>query len=115
MKVKKIAFIVMIFTSMSFNIFPKSGMVYDEYLKTDLYTEEENGFVSTKQMAEKLAEIYLINIYGDSIKKKFPLKAILIDEIWYISGTLPEEYEGGVPIIKISKKTGAVLGFINFK
>ncbi|MBC6719222.1 NTF2 fold immunity protein [Treponema sp. Marseille-Q4130] len=73
------------------------------------------GTIVSDELAIKLTEIYLIDLYGERIKKRFPLEATLKDEIWYVSGTLPAGYEGGIPIIKISKKTGAVLGFINSK
>src|SRR5574344_804701 len=115
MSVKKIFIIFILFSLILLYAKETKKMEYDNYLETQMIVETENGFVATKEIAIQLAEIYLINIYGEHIKERFPLEAILKDEIWYITGTLPEGYEGGVPIIKISKKTGAVLGFIQSK
>lgn len=114
MNFKRILFVYIISTVIV-NVFAESKMEYDKYLNTQVFIESENGFVSTKELAEKIAEIYLIDLYGERIQKRFPLNATLKDDIWYVRGTVPEGYEGGIPIIKISKKTGAVLGFINFK
>src|SRR5574344_1828665 len=103
---KKIFFVLFAFTLSVLYADEDNRMEYDKYLETQMIVETKNGFVATKELAIQLAEVYLINIYGEHIKKRFPLEAILKDEIWYITGTLPEGYEGGVPIIKISKKTG---------
>lgn len=115
MVAKKILFVFIIFIVNVLYVNAENKMEYDKYLESQMFVETENGFVSTKELAIKLAEIYLIDLYGERIKKRFPLEATLKDEIWYVSGTLPAGYEGGIPIIKISKKTGAILGFINSK
>ena len=39
------------------------------------------GTIVSDELAIKLAEIYLIDLYGERIKKRFPLKATLKDEI----------------------------------
>jgi hypothetical protein len=110
-------FIISLIKNNMIQLFDINGndMEYDAYLKTEILVERANGFVATKEMAIKLAEIYLIDIYGERVKTKFPLKAILKDEIWYVIGSLPTGYDGGVPVIKISKLSGAVLGYIHFK
>jgi len=114
--VKKILFLFIIPLSLLYTKeIIKFKREYDVRLKVEMIVEREDGFVQNEEFAIKLAELYLINFYGESIKRKLPLKAKLEDDIWYISGTLPEGYEGGVPVIKISKKSGAILGYINQK
>jgi hypothetical protein len=39
------------------------------------------GTIVSDELAIKLAEIYLIDLYGERIKKRFPLEATLKDEI----------------------------------
>ena len=115
MVAKKILFVFVIFIVNVLYVNAENKMEYDKYLESQMFVETENGFVSTKELAIKLAEIYLIDLHGERIKKRFPLEATLKDEIWYVNGTLPAEHKCGRPIIKISKKTGAILGFINSK
>lgn len=91
-------------------------MTYDPVIDSMMITEYEDGIVKNKKIAIQLAEIYLTHIYGANfIKKSLPLTANLVNDIWYIYGTLPTNMEGGIPIIKISKNNGEVLGYINQK
>ena len=81
----------------------------------------ENGFVSDKETAEKIADIILTNIYGDKILlNNKPYKIKLIDDVWYIEGALKvSDFAllpvGGIPYIKIRKSDGAILGVSHTK
>jgi len=76
----------------------------------------EDGFVPTKDVAAKVAEAVLKGIYGDeSIDFRKPLKVELVKGVWVVQGVLPPDTLGGVPTIKISKKTGTILYIINYK
>ena len=70
----------------------------------------ERGFVPDEETAIKIAEAVWIPIYGKSIRKRKPFRAILVDdEIWIVKGTLKKGLLGGVPYIKIRKDDGTIL------
>jgi hypothetical protein len=49
-------------------------------------------------------------IYGrDEIEKEKPYKTVLRDGIWYVSGSLPAGYVGGVAEAEIAKDDGRIL------
>jgi hypothetical protein len=60
--------------------------------------------------AIKMAEKEWYKIYGENIYKKEPFVAELKnDSIWVIKGTLPENYDGGVPYAEINSKDCKIL------
>ena len=59
---KKILFVFIIFIVNVLYVNAENKMEYDKYLESQMFIETENGFVSTKALAIKLAEIYLIDI-----------------------------------------------------
>jgi len=70
----------------------------------------------TKAVAIAVAEPVLFNIYGkQQIVQERPYEAYLINGYWYISGTLPEEYEGGTFEIIIEANNGRVVHLIHDK
>ncbi|MDA8135798.1 MAG: NTF2 fold immunity protein [Desulfobacteraceae bacterium] len=85
----------------------------------------DNGYVPTSEVAIKIAVAVWEPIYGnEKIQKQYPYKAILLNEIWYVEGSLPPKKEyidpttgeemvrvtaGGVAEAEISKKTGQIL------
>ncbi len=71
MNLKRIIF-VYIFCTAIFCANAEGKMEYDKYINQQVFIETENGFVSTKELAIKLAEIYLIDLYGERIAKRFP-------------------------------------------
>jgi NTF2 fold immunity protein len=74
------------------------------------------GYVPDEKTAIKIAEAVLGPIYGEKqIEGERPFHAILNENIWTISGSLPEGYEGGVAVIRIDKRTGTILGYIHGK
>lgn len=70
----------------------------------------DEGFVPDQATAAILAETILIPIYGEqNIDRQKPFKVILKNNVWVITGTLPEGLMGGVAIIEISKKNAKVI------
>lgn len=62
-------------------------------------------YVPNKETAIKIAEVIWLPIYGESIYKKKPFNAVLIDnKVWRVQGSLNPEQLGGVPYIEINKK-----------
>lgn len=77
----------------------------------------DSGFVKNKFIAEKIASIYLESIYGESIKKYFPLESILVENntIWCVIGKNNPDQLGGPPYMEIRRKDGAILKVANSK
>ena len=76
----------------------------------------KNGFVPDKATALKIAIAIWLPIYGNEIYKEQPFNAVLKDEVWTVSGSLPKGYNiGGVVMIRIQKKDGKILRVIHGK
>ena len=76
----------------------------------------KNGFVPDKATALKIAIAVWLPIYGNVIYKEQPFNAVLKDEVWTVSGSLPKGYNiGGVVMIRIQKKDGKILRVIHGK
>jgi len=76
----------------------------------------KEGYVPDAKTAVRIAEAILIPIYGDEqIKSELPLTAILKDNVWTVTGSLPPGMAGGVAEVRISKMTGEILGVIHGK
>jgi hypothetical protein len=76
----------------------------------------KDGFVSNKEIAIKIAEPVLFNIYGEkNILKQKPYQVHLIDSVWVINGTIPEDMVGGNFWILINKRDGKILRVIHDK
>src|SRR5688572_24716522 len=70
----------------------------------------ERGFVPDEATALTIAEAILLPIYGGSnIQAQKPLHAILMDGVWHVRGTLPQNTKGGTAVVEISKKSGEIL------
>ena len=74
----------------------------------------KNGFVPDKATALKIAIAVWLPIYGNVIYKEQPFNAVLENEIWTVSGSLPKATFGGVTlggvaVIRIQKKDGKIL------
>ena len=70
----------------------------------------ENGYVPDEETAVKIAVAVWIPIYGkEQIESEKPYNAELKENIWHVSGSLPEGWLGGVAIAEIDKKTGKIL------
>ena len=72
--------------------------------------------IKTKEAAIAMAEPILFDIYGKKeIINERPYECYLIDGYWYISGTLPKDWVGGVFEIIINAKDGQVIKLIHGK
>ena len=71
----------------------------------------ENGIIPNAKTAVDFAKIILNYHYGEEeINEEKPFDVELINNrVWYISGSLPEGYLGGVAEIFIQKSDGKVL------
>jgi hypothetical protein len=70
----------------------------------------------TKEVAVAVAEPVLFNFYGKqhTIKER-PYEAYRINGYWYISGTLPEGYEGGTFEIIMEANNGRIVHLTHYK
>lgn len=79
----------------------------------------EQGVLPNEESAIKVAEVILVNVYGEKVLEERPFKAKLEIDIWSISGTFhclqASGCKGGVAHIKISKKDGRVKSIIHDK
>jgi len=87
--------------------------VYNEALLRRLKKHSvlrEEGYVPNEKTAIAIAVAVWNPIYGEEkIKKEKPYSAMLSNGIWFVSGSLPEGYLGGVAEIEILKKNGKVI------
>ena len=67
------------------------------------------GYVPNAETAVKIAEAVWLPIYGKKIYKEKPFKAILKDETWFVTGSLPKGSLGGVAEAEISKDNGCII------
>ena len=68
-----------------------------------------SGYVPDEKTAVSIAEAVWLPIYGDRIYGSKPFKARLHDGVWFVEGTLPKNWIGGVPEAEISKQDGRIL------
>jgi len=84
-----------------------------------LCSSPNNKFTSLKLSKDtilKLAEIYLIEIYGDKILQQKPWIVTDNDDSYVINGRLPREFKvGGVAEIEIRKSDGKVIRYTHGK
>lgn len=70
----------------------------------------EQGYVSNEETAIKIAVAVWIPIYGEEeIESQKPYNAVLINEVWRVTGSLPEGWLGGVAEAEIAKDDGRIL------
>ena len=66
--------------------------------------------IKNKETAIAIVEPILFSIYGKKeIVSERPYECYLIEGFWYISGTLPQDWQGGVFEIIINSKDGCVI------
>jgi len=108
MKKKVIFMIIILFLLLSlvivFVIFRMTSSK-NYILPVDQNSFVKNGAVPNEETAIKIAEAIWLPIYGEKIYNRQPFKAEYIEkeDCWYVRGTLPENWTGGVPEIKINK------------
>ena len=68
------------------------------------------GYVPDAETATAVALAVLSPVYGkEKIQKEAPFRTTLVEGVWTVQGSLPPGYHGGTALVKISRKTGAVL------
>ena len=87
---------------------PSDG-IYTHHLIPD--EVKEHGVIPDAETAAKMASILIPVIYDDDcLRKESPFQIELINnEIWSISGTLPQNALGGTFCILLDKKTGGMI------
>jgi hypothetical protein len=85
-------------------------------LRDKNYKPFYDTLIKDKETAIAIAEPILFKIYGkENIINERPYESYLINGYWYISGTLPKGWHGGVFEIIISSKDGQVIKLIHGK
>ncbi len=70
----------------------------------------KEGYIPDKETAIKIAVAVWIPIYGKrEIEKQKPYNAILYNGIWFVSGSLPKGWIGGVAEAEIIKENGKII------
>jgi NTF2 fold immunity protein len=72
---------------------------------------EKNGeLINDSQYAIDIATIYLKRAFGEKrVQSALPLEAKKYQKEWVVQGTLPPQWKGGVPGIRILAKNGQVV------
>ncbi len=74
------------------------------------------GYVPDAGTAILIAEAILVPIYGaDQIRNERPFRATLQGQTWFVQGSLPPGYDGGVAEVEISKDDGRILRVMHGK
>jgi hypothetical protein len=100
---------------------PQINYIMNANISSQDYTDvnghvPKEGLVSTPDMAFRIAELVLNNIYGkQKIDAEKPFSINLENDIWVIEGHLEAEYLGGVAYIEIRKSNGEILKVIHSK
>ena len=115
----------LIFSSISFSQNFQGRMVVGkkyaaEEIKKAIANKNYKPFYDTlindKEMAIAIAESILFKIYGrENIIEQRPFESYMINKYWYISGTLPKDWNGGVFEIIINSKNAQVIKLIHGK
>ena len=99
--------------------------VMNDSLSTDFYTDMKSyvpaeGFIPTADIAVKIAECVLLEIYGkESIEKEKPFSVNLVNGIWVIEGHIPNGNDSaltfcGQSYVEIRKSNGEINLTITF-
>ena len=95
-----------------------SGTSQPNYNDSHKYYDRKNGLVPDKVTAEKIAEIILVNVYGEEVKKQKPFIVTLKDNVWIIQGRWNYKNKntaGGVAYMEIQKSDCKILKIIHGK
>ena|GEM_PF-826756 len=79
------------------------------YIQGEHHFIPKEGFVPNEETAIRIAEAVWLPIYGKSIYEERPFKAELANGVWYVTGSLPEGWLGGVAEAEINKVDGKIL------
>lgn len=100
--------------------------VMNDSLATDFYTDMKSyvpaeGFIPTADIAVKIAECVLLEIYGkESIEKEKPFSVNLVNGIWVIEGHIPNGNDSaltfcGQSYVEIRKSNGEIIKLLHTK
>jgi len=117
---KKNIAIVFIFVSLGCTAqnYSKRTIVGEQYatqavknaLNDTQYKTASDTLIRDKETAISIAESIVSNIFGkNTIIAERPYECYLVDGYWYVAGTLPKNYKGGVFEIIISAKDGRII------
>ena len=74
----------------------------------------KDGFAPNQETAIKIAEAVWIPIYGtEAINHEKPFVVSLKNGVWFVRGSLPKGYNGGVAEIEIAKDDGRIIRVIH--
>jgi hypothetical protein len=69
-----------------------------------------DGYVPDPETAVRIAEAVLERAFGDEVMAdQRPLRVMLQNDLWIITGSMPEHAAGGVAYIEISKRDGRII------
>ena len=71
-----------------------------------------DGYIENATIAVNYAKLIIRDKFGEKVMKEYePYEAFFIeeDQVWYITGYLPQEMDGGTPNVLIQKTDGKVL------
>lgn len=107
MKYKKI--ILGIITIVTFSLIAFPIILHADEPQKHNYKPKE-GYVPDEETAINIAVAVWIPIYGkEQIESEKPYKAVLENDIWHVTGSLPEGWRGGVAGAEISKDNGRII------
>ena len=88
-----------------------SSFVYKIWNITQIHESGHDDAVPSEKDALTIAEDEWLRVYGDEVydNKQFIVTYIENENCWFVHGTLPKNTRGGVPEIKIDRKTGEIL------
>lgn len=95
----------------------QKARLYAEIYNTTLLTylkkynfKPKDGYIPDKETAIKIAIAIWTPIYGKKeIEKQKPYNAALDSGIWFVSGSLPKGWHGGVAEAEIIKENGKII------
>ena len=91
----------------------KSGVLF--------FSSFSEGFIPTADIAVKIAECVLLEIYGkESIEKEKPFSVNLVNGIWVIEGHIPNGNDSaltfcGQSYVEIRKSNGEIIKLLHTK
>jgi hypothetical protein len=76
----------------------------------------KKNFVFDEKTAIRIAEARLVHLHGEDYVKQYePLHATLSEGIWTVRPTMPRGMTGGGFGMKISQKSGTIIGLVEFQ
>lgn len=93
---KNTLYTIVMTSLLSFGFTPKNKQAHKDY-------------VPNAQTAVKVAEAIWIPIFGESVLEEKPYVATLLNNVWYVRGSLPPGELGGVASIAIRKSDCKIL------